>query len=57
MKRFMVGFLLGLFFGSVATVAAHLSSGYLNNWDVVRDGDVICRDPYIWQELREIECE
>ena len=57
MKRFVFGLLLGLLLGSVATVTAQLSEGYLNNWDVVRRGQILCKDPYVWPSLREIECE
>jgi len=56
MKRFVVGVLVGLILGS-AVATAHFSLGYLNGWDVVKDGYVICSDPYIYPNVREIECE
>lgn len=56
--HFVIGFLVGLLLGAVTTAAAHLSQGYLNGWDVVRkDGGIICQDPYIYPNVREIECE
>lgn len=57
MKRFVFGFLLGLFLGSVALVTAHVPQGYLSNWAVTKGGRIVCLDPYIWPSSREIECE
>ncbi len=57
MKRFVFGLLLGLILGSVATVTAQFANGYLFGWEVTKNGTLICYDPYIWQNLKEIECE
>jgi len=57
MRRFVFGLIVGLLLGSVVTATAQLAQGYLNNWDVVQGGVVICQDPYVWPSLREIECE
>lgn len=57
MKRFVFGLLLGLLLGAVATVTAQFSNGYLNGWDVTKGGVIICQDPYVYANAREIECE
>ncbi len=30
---------------------------YLWSWNVVKDGNVICSNPYVWTITKEIECE
>jgi len=30
---------------------------YLWNWNVVKHGNVICSNPYVWIITKEIECE
>jgi hypothetical protein len=44
---------------AIAALAAQVvgSNGYLNGWDVTRDGETICSDPYVYVGSREIECD
>lgn len=60
MKKFSVGFVIGLALGTVVPAAAATlvgGSGYLSGWTVTKDGDEICYMPYVWQGIREIECD
>lgn len=59
MKKFSVGFMIGLALGTVVPAAAATlaGSGYLYGWDVTKDGETICYAPYIWSGSREIECD
>ncbi len=58
--QFLSGVIVGLVLGSaIAALAAQVvgSNGYLNGWDVTRDGETICSDPYVYVGSREIECD
>lgn len=57
MKKFVLGFLLGLLLGSVVTVAAHTARGYMRGWKVTERGWTICTDPYVNPAKKEIACE
>jgi hypothetical protein len=60
MLKFAAGLILGLFLGGTATAFAVViagDTGYALGWDVTKDHEVICKDPYVWVENQEIECE
>lgn len=60
MRNYIIGFCAGLALGTVvpATAATLVGgSGYLSGWTVTKDGDEICYMPYVWQGIREIECD
>lgn len=60
----MKGFLLGLTIGTLSTIGITafatqtvIDDGYILGWDVVKDGNTICSDPFIWTATREVECD
>lgn len=60
MKKFSIGFVVGLALGTVVPAAAATlvgGSGYLSGWTVTKNGNEICYMPYVWQGVREIECD
>lgn len=59
MKKYLIGFIFGLLFGSITSVLAArvIGSGYLIGWDVTVNGDHVCNDPYIHARTMEIECD
>ena len=60
MRRFLAGFILGLLVGGTTTaIAAQLvgDTGYLMGWDITKDGETICSDPYVWTATHELECD
>lgn len=60
MKRYLVGFVFGVLFGTMASAYAVSilgNNGYVIGWIVTADGEEICHDPYIYVGTREIECD
>lgn len=55
MKKFVTGLVMGLTLG--ATVTASAATGYMMGWTVSINGHEICSDPFVWSNLREIECD
>jgi hypothetical protein len=56
----MAGFIAGAVAAFAASaLAAQIvgSNGYLSGWEITKDGETICDDPYIWVGTREIECD
>lgn len=60
MRKFVAGFIAGALTALAASaLAAQIvgSNGWLNGWEVTKDGETICDDPYVWVGTREIECD
>lgn len=60
MRKFGAGLLIGLSIGFAATASAAQivgSTSYLFGWEVEKDGETICTDPFIWKETMQIECD
>jgi hypothetical protein len=32
-------------------------NGYLMGWDITKEGETICSDPYVWVDQHEVECD
>jgi len=60
MRTFMAGFIAGavtVFAASALAAQIVGGNGYLNGWEITKDGETICDDPYVWVGTREIECD
>ena len=60
LKRYAIGFLVGMLVGTAASALAVNfvgGNGYLINWSVMQEGVEICRNPYVQVTYREIECD
>ena len=60
MKRFLAGAIFELCLGVAITAAAAQivgNNGYLMGWDVEINGEVVCRNPYVWVSTKEIDCD
>ncbi|HEY2356209.1 MAG TPA: hypothetical protein VGH86_02070 [Phenylobacterium sp.] len=61
MRQLGLGLLLGLVFGGCGMALAHPletrdGDHYQMGWTVLLRGDVVCTDPWVRPEEREIEC-
>lgn len=60
MKKFLLGVVVGIVLSAGASVLAagvFGEDGFLLGWDVQKDGETVCSDPYIWISAKEIECD
>jgi hypothetical protein len=63
MTRDMLMFIAGalvtftFWYGVSKSEAGAGRNGWLYGWEVKIGKRIICTDPYIWNEVREIECE
>ena len=59
MFKFILGFIAGAVIGTAlyAHAAVVAGDGYLSGWEITKEGETICSDPYVWSGTREIECD
>jgi hypothetical protein len=58
MRAMLVGILLGLALGLCASaLAANGGAGFLLGWTVMKNGSLLCSDPFVWPTIKEIDCE
>lgn len=60
MTKFLAGIFCGIIIGTTGLVQGQAiigGAGYLIGWSVTYRGQIICDDPWIWNGVREIECE
>lgn len=58
--EFFGGVVIGIVIGVVVcicmTVAIAGSTGILWHWEVRKDHEVVCTSPWVWSEIKLIEC-
>jgi hypothetical protein len=60
MARFVLGMAVGLALGLGGTaMAANIVGGdsFLSGWDVVKNGEVVCKDPWAVTANKLIDCK
>ena len=59
MSRYIAGVVTGIIIGTAAGAfaATVAGDGYLMGWSVMKDGEEICSDPFVWRRLKEVECD
>lgn len=60
MRKFLSGVAVGIFLAaSVPALAAQIvgGNGYMIGWDIQKDGETICSDPFVWTATKEIDCD
>lgn len=57
MILFMAGALLVLGFNYAVPQSEAAQDGWLTGWEVKIGNRIICRDPWVWNRIKEIECD
>lgn len=60
MKRFVLGVFVGLVLGAAGSALATAVSdedGYLYEWNVMKNGELICQAPFASHQTQELRCD